>query len=55
MFIELINKLSEPVGVVFTGVKEGFAKCNSEEEVILLKKVLQDMLNDEAELRKDQI
>ena len=55
MFNELINKLSEPVGVAFTGVKEGFAKCNSEEEVVLLKKVFQDMLNDEAELRKDQL
>ena len=55
MFIELINKATEPVSVVLMGVKEGFAKCNSEEEVILLKKVFQDMLNDEAELRKDQI
>lgn len=55
MFIKLINKLSEPVGIIFTGIKEGFAKCNSEEEVILLKKVFQDMLNDEAELRKDQL
>lgn len=55
MFNELINKLSEPVGVVFTGVKEGFARCNSEEEVVLLKKVFQDMLNDEADLRKDQL
>ena len=55
MLNELINKVSEPVGVVLMSVKEGFAKCNSEEEIILLKKVLQDMLNDEAELRKDQI
>ena len=55
MFNELINKLSEPVGVAFTGVKEAFAKCDTEEEVILLKKVFQDMLNDEAELRKDQL
>ena len=55
MFIKLINKVSEPVGVVLMGVKEGFAKCNSEEEIILLKKVFQDMLNDEAELRKDQL
>ena len=54
MFNELINKVTEPVSVVFAGVKEGFAKCNSE-EVILLKKVFQDMLNDEAELRKDQL
>ena len=55
MFNKLINKLSEPVGVAFTGIKEGFARCNSEEEVVLLKKVFQDMLNDEAELRKDQL
>ena len=55
MFNELINKLSEPVGVAFTGVKEGFARCNSEEEVVLLKKVFQDILNDEAKLRKDQL
>ena len=55
MFNELINKVTEPVSVVFAGVKEGFAKCNSEEEVILLKKVFQDMLNDEAELRKYQL
>ena len=55
MFNKLINKLSEPVGVAFTGIKEGFARCNSEEEVILLKKVFQDILNDEAKLRKDQL
>ena len=55
MFNELINKVTEPVGVVLMSVKEGFAKCNSEEEIILLKKVFQDMLNDEAELRKDQL
>ena len=55
MFNELINKVIEPVSVVFTGVKEGFAKCNSEEEIILLKKVFQDILDDEAELRKDQL
>ena len=55
MFNELINKLSEPVGVAFTGIKESFAKCDTEEEVILLKKVFQDILNDEAELRKDQL
>ena len=55
MFNELINKVTEPVSVAFTGIKEGFAKCNSEEEVVLLKKVFQDILNDEAELRKDQI
>ena len=55
MFIELINKVTEPICVVAEGIKEGFAICNSEEEVILLKKVLQDMLNDEAELRKDQL
>ena len=55
MFNELINKVSEPVGVAFTGVRETFAKCDTEEEVILLKKVFQDMLNDEAKLRKDQL
>ena len=55
MFNELINKGSEPVGVVLMGVKEGFAKCNSEEEVILLKKTFQDILDDEADLRKDQV
>ena len=55
MFIKLINKVSEPISVVTEGVREGFARCNSEEEVILLKKVLQDIINDEAELRKDQL
>ena len=55
MFNELMNKVSEPVGVAFTGIKEAFAKCDTEEEVILLKKVFQDILNDEAELRKDQL
>ena len=55
MFNELINKVTEPVSVAFTGVKEGFAKCNSEEEVILLKKTFQDILDDEAELRKNQL
>ena len=55
MFNELMNKVSEPVGVAFTGVREAFAKCDTKEEVILLKKVFQDILNDEAELRKDQL
>ena len=55
MFIELINKVVEPISVVTEGIKEGFARCNSEEEVILLKKVLQDIINDESELRKDQV
>ena len=55
MFNELINKLTEPVNVVFAGVKEAFIKCDTEEEVILLKKVFQDILEDEAELRKDQL
>lgn len=55
MFIKLINKVTEPISVVSEGVREGFARCNSEEEVILLKKVLQDIINDESELRKDQV
>ena len=55
MFIKLINKVIEPISVVSEGIKEGFARCNSEEEVILLKKVLQDIINDESELRKDQL
>ena len=33
MFIELINKVAEPISVISEGVKEGFARCNSEEEV----------------------
>ena len=55
MFIKLINKVTEPISLVAEGIKEGFARCNSEEEVILLKKVLQDIINDESELRKDQL
>ena len=55
MFIKLINKVTEPISVVSEGVREGFARCNSEEEVILLKKVLQDIITDESELRKDQV
>ena len=55
MFIKLINKVTEPISVVSEGIKEGFAKCNSEEEVVLLKKVFQDILNDESKLRKDQL
>ena len=55
MFNELINKVTEPISVVSEGIKEWFAKCNSEEEVILLKKTFQDILDDEAELRKDQL
>ena len=55
MFIKLINKVTEPISVVAEGIKEGFARCNSEEEVILLKKVLQEIINDESELRKDQV
>ena len=55
MFNELMNKVVGPVGVVFTGIKEALAKCDTEEEVILLKKVFKDILNDEAKLRKDQL
>ena len=55
MFNELMNKVVGPISDSLVIVKEAFARCNSEEEVILLKKVFQDMLNDEAELRKDQL
>ena len=55
MFNELMNKVVGPISDSLVIVKEAFARCNSEEEVVLLKKVLQDMLNDEAELRKDQL
>ena len=55
MFNKLMNKVSEPVGVAFTGIKEAFVRYNSEEEVVLLKKVFQDILNDESKLRKDQL
>ena len=55
MFNELMNKVVGPISDSLVIIKESFAKCNSEEEVILLKKVFQDMLNDEAELRKDQL
>ena len=55
MLTKLVNKTAEPVSVFLADIKEGFARCDSEEEVILLKKVFQDMLNDEAELRKDQL
>ena len=55
MFIELINKVTEPFSVVAEGIKEGFARCNSEEEVKLLKKVLQDIIYDESELLKVQL
>ena len=33
MLIELINKVTEPISVVSEGIKEGFARCNSEEEI----------------------
>lgn len=55
MFNKLISEVAGPVSDVLIGFKEGFAKCDSEKEVILLKKVLQDMLNDEAKSRKDQL
>lgn len=55
MFSKLIDEVTKPVAEVFVSIKEGFAKCNSEKEIILLKKVFQDILNDEAELRKDQL
>ena len=55
MFNKLMSKVIGPVSDTLVMVKEAFAKCNSEEEVIMLKKVFQDMLNDEAELRKDQL
>ena len=53
MFNELMNKVVGPISDSLVIVKEAFAKCDTEEEVVLLKKVFQDMLNDEAELRKD--
>ena len=55
MFNELMNKVVGPISDSLVIVKEAFARCNSEEEVILLKKVFQDMLNDEVKLRKDQL
>ena len=55
MFNKLMSQVTEPAGVALTGIKEAFAKCDTEEEVILLKKVFQDILNDEAKLRKDQL
>ena len=55
MFNELMNKVVGPISDSLVIVKEASAKCDTEEEVILLKKVFQDMLNDEAELRKDQL
>lgn len=55
MFNELMNKVVGPISDSLVIVKEAFARCNSEEEVILLKKVFQDILNDEAKLRKDQL
>ena len=55
MFNKLMNKVVGPISESLVIVKEACAKCDTEEEVILLKKVFQDMLNDEAELRKDQL
>ena len=55
MFNELMNEVVGPSSDSLVTVKEAFAKCDTEEEVILLKKVFQDMLSDEAELRKDQL
>ena len=55
MFNKLMSKVTGPVSDSLVIVKEAFAKCDTEEEVTLLKKVFPDMLNDEAELRKDQL
>ena len=55
MFNELMNKVVGPISDSLVIVKEAFARCNSKEEVILLKKVFQDILNDEAESRKHQL
>ena len=55
MFNELMNKVVGQISDSLVIVKEAFAKCDTEEEVILLKKVFQDILNDEAKLRKDQL
>ena len=55
MFNELMNKVVGPISDSLVIVKEAFAKCDTKEEVILLKKVFQDILNDEAKLRKDQL
>ena len=55
MFNELMNKVVGPISDSLVIAKEAFAKCDTEEEVTLLKKVFQDMLNDESKLRKDQL
>ena len=55
MFNELMNKVVGPISDSLVIVKEAFAKCDTEEEVILLKKVFKDILNDEAESRKHQL
>ena len=55
MFNKLMSKITGPVSDTLVIVKEAFAKCDTEEEVILLKKVFQDILKDEAKLRKDQL
>ena len=55
MFNKLMNKVVGSISDSLVIVKEAFAKCDTEEEVTLLKKVFQDILNDEAELRKDQL
>ena len=55
MFNELMNKVVGPISDSLVIVKEAFAKCDTKEEVMLLKKVFQDILNDEAKLRKDQL
>ena len=55
MFNELMNKVVGPISDSLVITKEAFAKCDTEEEVILLKKTFQDILDDEAELRKDQL
>ena len=55
MFNELMNKVVGPISDSLVIVKEAFAKCDTEEEVTLLKKLFQDILNDESKLRKDQL
>ena len=55
MFNELMIKISGKLSDTSILIEEMFANCDSEEEIILLKKMIQDMINYESESRKDQL
>lgn len=55
MYKELMFKVIDHVNDSSKEIKAAFNKCKSHEDAILLKKTLIDIINDECELRQEQL